>query len=89
MGMYGIVLEGKGVLRSHQAIRAVGSDIAQGAVVLGEITSGTFSPTIKKGIAMARVSVDIIDACEVEMRGKWLPANVVKMPFVRNGEIKC
>ena len=75
----GLILEGKGVLRAHQKV------IVSGAAE-GEITSGTFSPTLRVSIAIARVSADIGDTCEVEVRGKRLPARVVKPPFVRHGK---
>ena len=75
----GLVLEGRGVLRSHQkVILPDGSE--------GETTSGTFSPTLGKAIAMARVPATVGDQVEVEIRGKRLPAKRVKMPFVRNGK---
>lgn len=75
----GLLLEGRGVLRGHQkVILADGSE--------GEITSGTYSPTLQRAIAMARVPAAIGDNCEVEIRNKRLPARVVKMPFVRNGK---
>ena len=75
----GLVLEGRGVLRGHQPVYVDG-------VRVGEITSGTFSPFLKKGIALARVSGAAFSACEVEMRGRRLPARVVKPPFVRQGK---
>jgi aminomethyltransferase len=75
----GLVLEGRGVLRGHQkVILPDGSE--------GETTSGTFSPTLGKAIAMARVPASVSDQVEVEIRGKRLPAKRVKMPFVRNGK---
>jgi len=75
----GLVLEGRGVLRGHQkVILPDGSE--------GEITSGSFSPTLNQAIAMARVPASIADRVEVEIRGKHLPARRVKMPFVRNGK---
>jgi aminomethyltransferase len=75
----GLVLEGRGVLRGHQkVILPDGSE--------GEVTSGTFSPTLNQAIAMARVPTSIGDRVEVEIRGKHLPARRVKMPFVRNGK---
>jgi aminomethyltransferase len=74
----GLVLEGKGVLRSHQKI------IVEG-VGEGEVTSGTFSPTLGVAIAMGRVPVGTDARCEVEIRNKRLPARIVKPPFVRNG----
>ena len=52
----------------------------------GEVTSGTFSPTLQHSIAMARVPKGTGDSCEIEMRGKLIPARVVKLPFVRNGK---
>jgi aminomethyltransferase len=77
--MVGLVLEERGVLREGQAVRT-----AAGA---GRITSGTFSPTLKKAIALARLPASSDDHCEVEIRGKHLPARVVRYPFVRNGKI--
>lgn len=74
----GLVLEGKGVLRGHMTVVCDAGD--------GEITSGTFSPTLGVAIAMARVPADCGDTCQVEIRGKLLPARVVKPSFVRNGE---
>ena len=76
--LVGLVLEGKGVLRGHQkVITATGK---------GEITSGTFSPTLGVAIALARVPVETNDQCFVEIRGKEHPVRVVKPPFVRNGK---
>ena len=74
----GLVLEGRGVLRNHLTVR-----LADGS--RGEITSGGFSPSLGCAIALARVPHTIGDCCEVEVRGKWLSARVVKAPFVRNG----
>ena len=52
----------------------------------GEITSGGFSPTLGRSIALARVPAGDYDRAEVEVRGKLLNARVVKPPFVRNGK---
>ena len=76
----GLVLEGRGVLRSHMQVR-----FANGAT--GETTSGGFAPTMKASIALARVPADADGACEVEIRGQWLPARIVSPPFVRNGKL--
>jgi aminomethyltransferase len=78
--LVGLVLQERGVLRSHQPVLA-----EAGA---GEVTSGTFSPTMQRAIALARVPAATGASCEVEIRGKRLPATVVKPPFVRNGEIR-
>ena len=51
----------------------------------GEILSGTFSPTLGKAIALARVPAGEVGAVEVDIRGKRLPVRVVKYPFVRDG----
>lgn len=74
----GLLLEDRGVLRNHQKVRASGAGE-------GEITSGSFSPTLKRSIALARVPKQIGSVCQVNVRGRWLNARVVKPPFVRNG----
>lgn len=74
----GLRLLDRGVMRSGAAVRA---DAGQGVV-----TSGTMSPTLGVSIAMARMpqGVAVGDTVQVEVRGKWMPAEVVKMPFVRS-----
>ena len=76
--MVGLVLEEKGVLRSHQTVVTESG--------LGEITSGTFSPTLGVSIALARVPVDTNEHCFVEIRNKKMKARVVQPPFVRHGK---
>ena len=78
----GLMLEGAGgVLRAHQKVHTSRGD--------GEITSGTFSPTLGRSIALARVpeGVAVGDGVEVEVRDRRLAARVVKPPFVRNGRV--
>ncbi|MGQ7816735.1 glycine cleavage system aminomethyltransferase GcvT [Metapseudomonas furukawaii] len=77
--LVGLVLEERGVLRAHQVVRVEG-------VGEGEITSGSFSPTLNKSIAMARVPMATGERAEVEIRGKWFPVRVVRPNFVRNGK---
>ena len=55
------------------------------AAGVGEILSGTFSPTLGKGVALARVPAGDRGAVEVEIRGKRLPVREVRYPFVRDG----
>ncbi len=75
----GLLLIDKGVMRSHQQVVT-----KQGT---GEITSGTFSPTLQRSIALARLpmGVRIGDEVEVEIRDKRLKAAIVKPSFVRHG----
>lgn len=75
----GLVLEERGVLRGHQPVFTEGGGV-------GEITSGTFSPTLGKSIALARIPAGTDEMCEVEIRGKRLKARVVVPPFVRHGK---
>lgn len=78
--LVGLVLEGQGVLRNHQKV------IVEG-VGEGEITSGSFSPSLNKGIALARIPIGAVEECLVEMRrDKCAIAQVVKPPFVRQGK---
>ncbi len=79
--LVGLVLQDKGVLRSHQRVLCDGLGD-------GEVTSGSFSPTLNCSIALARVpaGVPVGSRCQVEVRGKRLEARVVKYPFVRNGK---
>ncbi|HEY5800574.1 MAG TPA: glycine cleavage T C-terminal barrel domain-containing protein, partial [Burkholderiaceae bacterium] len=82
----GLILREKGgVLRAHQKV--ICGDGAQQS--FGEITSGTFSPSMQQAIALARVptGVAVGDTVKVEIRDKQLAATVIKLPFVRNGKV--
>jgi aminomethyltransferase len=74
----GLVLEDRGILRSHQ--RVLVPDSSE-----GQITSGTYSPTLERSIALARVPAASPARVQVDVRGKLLDARVVKPPFVRFG----
>jgi aminomethyltransferase len=76
----GLILLDKGVLRGHQQVIT-----KQGT---GEITSGSFSPTLQQSIALARLplGVQVGDEVEVDIRGKALKAKVTKPVFARNGK---
>ncbi len=76
----GLLLEARGVLRAHQ--RLVIAEVGE-----GEVTSGTFSPTLERSIGFARVPRATAGQVQVDIRGKLLDARVVKLPFVRNGRI--
>jgi len=78
VGLVGI--DAGGVFRAHQKVVTADGD--------GEITSGTYSPTLAKSIAFARVPAGVpigatVDVC---VRDKRIAARVVKPPFVRNGK---
>lgn len=77
--LVGLLLVDKGVLRNHLPVVVDGR-------VAGEITSGSFSPTLGRAIAFARVPMTIGATCQVDVRGHLLTAKVVKPPFVRNGK---
>ena len=77
--MVGLLLEGRGVLRAHQKVMTEAGE--------GEVTSGTFSPTMRRSIGLARVPVGTGDTVDIDIRGKAVAARVVKYPFVRNGKV--
>lgn len=81
----GLVLSERGVPRAHMPVRTAGSGPGAGAEI-GSTTSGTFSPTLKKGIALALLdtAAQVADGDEVviDVRGRALAARVVKPPFV-------
>ena len=78
--LVGLVLLDRGVLRGHQKVHTAYGE--------GEITSGSFSPTLEKSIALARVPKEVQtgDTVQVAIRDKMLAAKVVKYPFARNGK---
>lgn len=76
--LVGLILKDKGVLRSGQKV--VLEDGREGM-----ITSGGFSPTLEKGIALARVPLPLTSA-SVDIRGSLKAVDVVKPNFVRNGK---
>ncbi|MGH8208513.1 MAG: glycine cleavage T C-terminal barrel domain-containing protein, partial [Steroidobacteraceae bacterium] len=77
--LVGLLLQDRGVLRSHQQVVVPG-------IGTGEITSGTFSPTLERSIAFARVPAGTGHQVQVDIRGTLLSARVVKPPFVRFGQ---
>ena len=75
-----LLLDTGGVLRAHQVVHTARGD--------GEITSGTFSPTLQKSIALARLPLGVAvgDIVEVQVRERRLKTRVVKPPFARHGK---
>lgn len=81
--LIGLSMEGRNVPRA-------GYEVHQNGVKVGEVTSGTFSPTLKKGVALAIVERAVrAEGTELEIivRGKPQAATVTKLPFVR-GSVK-
>ncbi len=81
--MIGLVMDEKGVLRHGQRVLTAHGE--------GEILSGTFSPTLGKAIAFARVPAGDIalgadGGVRVDIRGREVPVRVVRFPFVRDGK---
>ena len=76
----GLLLESKGVLRNHQRVVVDG-------LPDGEITSGGFSPTMQRSISMARMPAGDYSRAQVDVRGRLLDVRVVKIPFVRHGQV--
>ncbi len=79
--MIGLVMDEKGVLRHGQVVTTASGQ--------GEILSGTFSPTLGKGIAFARVPAGELGGVTVDIRGRAVPVRVVKFPFVREGQAQA
>ena len=76
--MRGLLVTGRGIPRAHCAVSWNGA-------AAGEVTSGTFSPTLKQGIALALLNPEIADGetVSIDVRGRALEATVVKPPFVQ------
>lgn len=75
----GLELAGKRIAREGAAVLQSGREV-------GRVTSGTFSPTLQKPIAMAYVepqAAAVGTQCQADVRGKAEPARVVPMPFYR------
>jgi aminomethyltransferase len=80
MQLVGLLLAERAVMRAHQPVIV-------NNVSAGEITSGTYSPTLGRSIGFARVPVGSGAEVQVDIRGRLWPARRVKLPFVRHGKI--
>ena len=78
--MVGLVMDEKGVLRHGQKVLTANGE--------GEILSGTFSPSIGKAIAFARIPAGDPGDVRVDIRGREVAVRVVKFPFVRDGKVQ-
>ena len=77
--LVGVLLDGKGILRSGQKI--LKDDFE------GKVTSGTFSPYMRKSIGLARIPLDINKSANVLIRNKLLNVKILSLPFIRKGKI--
>jgi aminomethyltransferase len=79
--LVGLELTERGIPRPHHLIFADGSEV-------GEVTSGTFSPSLSKGIGMGYVKDGIDGEISIEIRGRMVAARVVALPFYRDGSVR-
>lgn len=77
--LVGLLLDDRGIMRHGQRVACAAGE--------GVVTSGGFSPTMDRSIALARVPVAADGACQVEIRGILRAAHIVRPPFVRHGRI--
>jgi aminomethyltransferase len=77
--LWGLQAVGRQIPRAHMTVLRPGSDEA-----VGEVTSGTFSPTLRQGIGLALLSSDVTvgEQVEVDVRGRRSVMEVVRPPFV-------
>ncbi len=75
----GLILDDRGIMRHGQRVMTSAGD--------GVVTSGGFSPTIQRSIALARIPGEAAGVCQVEIRKAHRAAKIVRPPFVRNGKI--
>lgn len=80
--LVGIVMDERAILRAHQPV--IFAEDGK-----GEITSGSFSPTLQCSIAFARVPMIKSVHATVLIRGKEWPVKIVKPPFVKKGKKAC
>ena len=75
-----------GLLLNERAVLRGGQPVIIDGIGEGQITSGSFSPTLGCSIALARVPRATGASARVEIRGKSLPVRVIRPGFVRNGK---
>jgi aminomethyltransferase len=78
--LWGVEALDRGIPRAHMSV------LSSSGEPIGEVTSGTFSPTLRKGIGLALLStesgVEAGDEVAIDVRGRRSAARVVKPPFV-------
>lgn len=76
----GFTLQGRGVMRGHYAIYLSGEDEK-----IGELTSGSFSPTLEQSIGLGYIDIQHanVETVDIDIRGRRIPASVTKKPFYK------
>lgn len=82
--LVGLVLLGKGISRGGMIVYMQNNNSQE--VFRGKLTSGGFSPTLACSIALAQLPTGEFSTIEVDIRGKRIPAKIIKPPFVRKGK---
>jgi len=79
--LFGLILKDRGVLRGHQ-------EVFLGEHKIGEVTSGTFSPSLEKSIGLARLNQPLAvgDEVHIAVRNKRLKAVIANYPFIKKGQ---
>jgi aminomethyltransferase len=75
-----------GIKLKEMGIPRQGCKMFKNGVLIGYITSGTMSPTLKTPIGMGYVKIEnseIGSTLDIEIRGKLVPAEIVKLPFYK------
>jgi aminomethyltransferase len=81
--LVGFEVRGRGIAREGHPVLHDGREV-------GRVTSGTWSPTFEKALGMALVPAALAEpgtAVEIEVRGRRLPAEVVKLPFYQRRRV--
>ena len=84
--LVGLELDGRRIARQGSVVTADG-----GGAAIGEVTSGTFSPTLQKSIAMAYVDAALAapgTALSVDLKGTANAARVVPLPFYKRATLR-
>ncbi len=79
--LVGFEFRGRGVPRQHQKMFVGDREV-------GEVTSGTFSPSLEKGIGLGYLASDVSGEFQVDIRGKMVDATTVSLPFYRDGSVR-
>ena len=84
----GVARRLRGLLVEGRQIPREGCPVLVSGEQAGEVTSGNFSPVLERGIALAFLPPDVADgvSVEIDVRGRTVPATVVKPPFISQGD---